>query len=223
MSLDETVAKLDILELALAHVLLEELGDALELVESLLLKLADTLDAALRVCALALALPLKAVLTLDVTDELAHALACDDVLCEMDGERLSRDVTVQRALMLVQPVDDALARRVPLPDEHPEAEIRGLRLTGALPLVLELMRGENESLEEPLEEGLARALPLPCAEAVIDADRVCVAVDFPVAGALELAHPLMLRVTRAEREELCEAEALPLKLPPMDDALTVKL
>ncbi len=49
VSLDDADTTLESLELALAHVLFEELGDALELVESLPLKLADALDAALSV------------------------------------------------------------------------------------------------------------------------------------------------------------------------------
>lgn len=49
VSLGNADTTLESLELALAHVLFEELGEALELVESLLLKLADALDAALSV------------------------------------------------------------------------------------------------------------------------------------------------------------------------------
>ncbi len=116
--------------------------------------------------------------------------------------------------MLEQPVDEALARRVPLPDELAVEDKFGLRLTTGLPLGLTLIRGENESLDEPLDDGLARAVPLGLAETEVEGVSVCDAVVFAVDGALALPLPLTLRVTRADVDELCDTLGLPLELPP---------
>jgi hypothetical protein len=131
-------------------------------------------------------------------------------------------VALQRALLLEQPVGEALARRVPLPDELAVEDKFGLRLTTELPLGLTLIRGENESLEEPLDNGLARAVFVGLAEAEVDGVSVCDALAFAVDGALALPLPLVLRVTRADGNELCDALGLPLELPKIV-ALAVEL